>query len=152
MSKEQFVSLSGLPADGLMLRFLPIHKNGIILRVDEMDAGAYLFVKDVNIIEEKYMEQNLSLVSVSNEIAVSPNYLSSLIKKSTGSTFVDLLTKKRIMVAKELLLYSNLKIREIAEKCGYSDQHYFSYCFKKYTGMSPNACRRMETGENKQDE
>ena len=53
MSKEQFVSLSGLPADGLMLRFLPIHKNGIILRVDEMDAGAYLFVKDVNIIEEK---------------------------------------------------------------------------------------------------
>lgn len=116
------------------------------------DSTTLISEQALNIIEEKYMEQNLSLVSVSNEIAVSPNYLSSLIKKSTGSTFVDLLTKKRIMVAKELLLYSNLKIREIAEKCGYSDQHYFSYCFKKYTGMSPNACRRMETGENKQDE
>ena len=50
MSKEQFVAQSGLPANGLMLKFLPIHKNGIILRIDEMDAGAYLFVKNVKII------------------------------------------------------------------------------------------------------
>lgn len=106
----------------------------------------------LEIIEKNYMDQTLSLVSVSNEIAVSPNYLSALIKKSTGSTFIDLLSKKRIMEAKELLLYSNLKIREIAEKCGYSDQHYFSYCFKKYTGMSPNACRRMETEDKKTNE
>jgi AraC-type DNA-binding domain-containing proteins len=35
-----------------------------------------------------------------------------------------------------------MKIREISEKCGYNDQHYFSYCFKKYEGISPNACRR----------
>lgn len=106
----------------------------------------------LEISEKNYMDQTLSLVSVSNEIAVSPNYLSALIKKSTGSTFIDLLSKKRIMEAKELLLYSNLKIREIAEKCGYSDQHYFSYCFKKYTGMSPNACRRMETEDKKTNE
>ena len=32
--------------------------------------------------------------------------------------------------------------REIAERCGYSDQHYFSYCFKKYCGVSPNAMRQ----------
>ena len=93
------------------------------------------------IIEKNYMNQDLSLSYVSNEIAISPNYLSALIKKATGSTFVDLLSQKRIEVAKELLMCTDMKIREIAEKCGYSDQHYFSYCFKKYTGMSPNACR-----------
>lgn len=98
--------------------------------------------KALEIIENRYMAQDLSLVSISNEIAVSPNYLSSLIKKSTGSTFIDLLTKKRIETARELLLCSGMKIKEISEKCGYSDQHYFSYCFKKYMGMSPNACRR----------
>jgi two-component system response regulator YesN len=42
---------------------------------------------------------------------------------------------------------SNYKIREIAEQCGYNDQHYFSYCFKKITGMSPNACRRGDLEE-----
>ena len=34
---------------------------------------------------------------------------------------------------------------EIARRCGYSDQHYFSYCFKKYSGTSPGALRRSRT-------
>ena len=104
-------------------------------------SSTQLCDKAREIIEKNYMNQDLSLGYVSNEIAVSPNYLSALIKKATGSTFVDLLSQKRIEVAKELLMCTDMKIREIAEKCGYSDQHYFSYCFKKYTGMSPNACR-----------
>lgn len=98
--------------------------------------------KALEIIERQYMDPELSLVSISNEIAVSPNYLSALIKKYTDSTFIELLSKKRIEIAKDLLLCSSMKIREISEKCGYSDQHYFSYCFKKYTGESPIMCRR----------
>lgn len=105
----------------------------------------------IKLIETRYMDQELSLVSISNEIAISPNYLSSLIKKSTGSTFVDLLTGKRMEKARELLYYTSLKIKDIAEKCGYTDQHYFSYCFKKYTGTSPNACRRQNEGVQKQE-
>lgn len=96
----------------------------------------------IRIIEENYMNQDLSLVFVSTEIAVSPNYLSALLKRDTGSTFKDLLTRKRIEKAKELLMFTSMKVREISEKCGYNDQHYFSYCFKKYTGVSPNVCRR----------
>ena len=42
----------------------------------------------------------------------------------------------------ELVLEAPMKVREVSEKCGYNDQHYFSYCFKKYEGISPNACRR----------
>ena len=63
-------------------------------------------------------------------------------KKDTGETFKELLTKKRIETAKELLMDTNMKVREISEKCGYNDQHYFSYCFKKYSGTSPVALRR----------
>ena len=44
--------------------------------------------------------------------------------------------------ARELLLNSPLKIQEIAQRCGYQDQHYFSYCYKKYSGTSPVALRR----------
>lgn len=105
-------------------------------------SSSVLCDKALEMIDRRYADAELSLVTISNEIAVSPNYLSALIKKSTGSTFVDLLTRKRIETAKELLVCTGMKIREIAEKCGYRDQHYFSYCFKKYTGMSPNACRQ----------
>ncbi len=98
--------------------------------------------KAVEMIEKEYADPFLSLVSVSESINISPNYLSALIKKQTGKTFMALLTQKRCETAKELLTCSTMKIREIAEKCGYNDQHYFSYCFKKYSGVSPNALRR----------
>ncbi len=105
-------------------------------------SSTVLCDKALGIIEGQYMNPDISLVSVSSEISVSPNYLSALIKKSTGKTFIDLLTQKRIETAKDLLLCTNLKIKEISEKCGYNDQHYFSYCFKKYVGVSPNTCRQ----------
>jgi len=111
-------------------------------------SSTFICEQTSEIIENRYMDQGISLVSVSGEIAVSPNYLSALIKKMTGYTFVDLLTKKRIEVAKELLIGTSMKVREISERCGYNDQHYFSYCFKKYIGVSPNACRK-EYEENR---
>lgn len=109
-------------------------------------SGEILCDKALELIRTKYKDQELSVAKVSEEIAVSPNYLSSLIKKTTGSTFVELLTQKRMEKAKELLLCTSMKIWEITEACGYRDQHYFSYCFKKTMGISPNQCRR-ENGQ-----
>ncbi len=105
-------------------------------------SGSVICDRALSIMESRFMDPELSLNSISGEICVSPNYLSTLIKRSTGSTFIDLLTRKRMETAKKLLLETSMKIREISEKCGYNDQHYFSYCFKKYEGISPNACRR----------
>lgn len=101
----------------------------------------------VNIINERYSDEGLSLTEVSNELAVSPNYLSALIKKTKKKNFVSLLTEKRMKTAYDLLLCSNLKVLEISEKCGYSDQHYFSYCFKKFYGDSPGKIRSAQRGE-----
>lgn len=111
---------------------------------EKMTSGSDICDKALEIIEEEFENPEISLVSISNDISVSPNYLSALIKKSTGNTFIELLTKKRIETAQRLLVNSDLKIREITEKCGYSDQHYFSYCFKKYVGVSPNGYRREQ--------
>lgn len=102
----------------------------------------------MEIIESRYKEQELSVMLISEEIGVSPNYLSTLIKRTTGKTFVELLTKARIEKARELLCCTALKIREITEECGYRDQYYFSHCFKKMTGMSPNSCRREYGQQN----
>ncbi|MBQ2286176.1 MAG: response regulator [Clostridia bacterium] len=101
----------------------------------------------VNIINERYSDEGLSLTEVSNELAVSPNYLSALIKKTKKKNFVSLLTEKRMKTAYDLLLCSNLKVLEISKKCGYSDQHYFSYCFKKFYGDSPGKIRSAQRGE-----
>ena len=49
--------------------------------------------------------------------------------------------------ARELVTGTDLKLQEVARRCGYTDQHYFSYCFKKYCGESPNAMRRRLNAE-----
>ena len=99
----------------------------------------------VHIIDERYSDETLSLTGVSQELAVSPNYLSTLIKKTKKKNFITLLTEKRMQAAYDMLVCTNMRIQEITERCGYSDQHYFSYCFKKFYGESPNRVRQQNS-------
>ena len=103
-------------------------------------------------LDQNYMDANLSLVSLSGMLDVSPNHLSACIKKYTGETFINILIRKRMEAARELLTTTGFRVQEVAQRCGYMDQHYFSYCFKKYCGESPNAMRRRldaeKAGEN----
>ena len=100
--------------------------------------------RTLHIIKTRYMDEDLSLNLVSEELHVSPNYLSANMKKYAGDTFINLLIKRRMEVAKALINSGSMKIAEVAERCGYSDQHYFSFCFKKYFGVSPAKMRKSE--------
>jgi len=105
-------------------------------------GGEWLCRQAVAEIERHYREADLSLVSLSSLLNVSPNHLSACIKKYAGEGFLNLLIKRRMEAAKELLETTSLRVAEVAERCGYTDQHYFSYCFKKHFGVSPNALRQ----------
>ena len=105
-------------------------------------GGSLLCRRALELLDLHYMDASLSLVSLSGMLDVSPNHLSASMKKCTGETFINILIRKRMEAARELLTTSALKIQEVAQRCGYTDQHYFSYCFKKYCGESPNAMRR----------
>lgn len=98
----------------------------------------------MSIINNEYGDEELTLTVVSDKLHVSASYLSALVKKSKGESFITLLTKKRMEIAKDMVLFSGAKILEIAYKCGYNDQHYFSYCFKKQFGLSPNKMREKQ--------
>ncbi len=110
-------------------------------------GGNLLCKRAIDTISQHYMDANLSLVSLSAMLDVSPNHLSACIKKYAGETFINMLIRKRMEAAKELLANPEFKIQDIAQRCGYTDQHYFSYCFKKYCGESPNALRRRLEAE-----
>ena len=111
----------------------------------DVRKGGSLCERALEIIEQHYSDEDLSLASLSAMLDVSPNHLSACIKKTAGETFINILVRRRMETAQQLLLTTDLQIQEIARRCGYSDQHYFSYCFKKYSGTSPGALRRSHT-------
>lgn len=96
----------------------------------------------LQIIDKEYMDETLTLQSVSDRLHVSASYLGPNIKKNAGDTFINLLIRKRMAVALNLLQNSDSRIAEIARRCGYSDQSYFGYCFKKFYGVSPAKMRQ----------
>ncbi|MDB5053705.1 MAG: two component transcriptional regulator, AraC family [Bacilli bacterium] len=93
-------------------------------------------------LETYYYKEDLSLSEVAEQLKVDPNYLSKLLKKELGKSFIDCLTDIRIKKAIQYLNDPNPKIYEIAEKVGYNSQHYFSHTFKKITGFSPLEYRK----------
>jgi len=89
-----------------------------------------------------YMKKNLysdiSLDIIADEIKISPQHLSRIFKNKYAMTIGEYITDQRISYAKYLLCNSDLSIKDISSKIGYSDQNYFSRVFKKHTGKTPS--------------
>lgn len=84
----------------------------------------------------------LTREEVARRFHITPNYLSHLFQKSGAIGFNDYLTAVRLEKAKTLLRGYDLKIKEIAHRCGFEDSNYFCRIFKKHTARSPSDYRR----------
>jgi len=92
----------------------------------------------VEYIQRHYAQKGLTLNEVAQRNHVSPNYLSYLFKKHTGLNLWEYVIKLRMEESRRLLLHTDLRRYEIAEKVGYESPEHFSKIFKKYFGMSPS--------------
>ena len=94
-----------------------------------------------NYIKNNFEDNTLSLNDIAKYANMSPSYLSALYKKNNNQSISDTITSYRIDAAKEYLIKTNLSLKEISIKCGYTNQYYFSTSFKKQLGISPSNYR-----------
>jgi two-component system response regulator YesN len=95
-----------------------------------------------NYIDKYYWNPELCLEDAAAELQISPGYLSRLMKRESGFSFVEYLNRIRVKKATLLMNDPSAKAFEVAERVGYSSQHYFSRAFKKVTGTSPTDHRK----------
>lgn len=88
-------------------------------------------------IDESFTETGFTVASLAQELGYSPKYISSVIKKKTGTGFSEYLQKRRISYAVTLFDHGLDSVKNVAFLCGYADPLYFSTAFKKHTGLSP---------------
>jgi YesN/AraC family two-component response regulator len=74
---------------------------------------------------------------VAEHFNITPNHLSRLFQTHGRITFSGYLTSVRIDRAKHLLSNYNLKLDDIAARCGYHDTPYFCHVFKKVAKATP---------------
>jgi AraC family transcriptional regulator len=71
-------------------------------------------------------------------------YLSSLFSEVEGTTIEKYIINQKIEKVKELLVYDELTLSEIACKMGYSNVAYLSSQFKKVTGLTPSHFKQVK--------
>lgn len=87
-----------------------------------------------------------TIATYAEAVGISENYLSRLVKKSTGRSVGAWIDIVRIQRAKNLLSTSTMSVIDIATAVGIEDQSYFSRLFKKETGMTPSFFRKKMQG------
>lgn len=93
-------------------------------------------------IEEAY--QYATLEELAGEMNVALSTASKIVKKSTGMTFKELLQRKRLMQAANLMEHTNLPITEIIQRVGYDNTSYFHRIFRETYQMSPREYRNWK--------
>jgi len=80
---------------------------------------------------------------LAEQLHLSPNYLSDLLKKETGKGALDHIHQKIVEVAKQKLLIPDISISSVAYDLGFEYPQYFTRVFKKMTGTTPIEFRRI---------
>ena len=85
--------------------------------------------------------QDVSLEQAAEAMGMSSFYFSRFFRTSYNQTFLEYLTAYRIDRAVELLWQTDIPVREIASRVGYTDANYFTKVFKRHLGMTPTDYR-----------
>lgn len=94
-----------------------------------------------------HVTEGLVLENVAAVFYVSPNYLSTLIRKETGITYRQHVINAKLAVAKQMLADTRMRVEDIAYAIGYENYISFYNVFRKMENMSPTEYRFSKCGE-----
>ena len=121
-----------------------INKNIIENSADNVNFSRELLANSIKTFLEKNYDQSLSNNDLENKFSYSSVHIANVFKEYYKTTPLDYLYKFRIKTAMKLLSKNNnLNIAEVGQQCGFPDPSYFSKSFKKLTGYSPDAYRKI---------
>jgi two-component system response regulator YesN len=146
---EQHASEQVFQIPSIATRTVPDPVSGLYDAYEEMrtelsegDNCESFVVLARNYVDKNYWNPDLCLEDAAEELQVSPGYLSRLMKRETGFSFVEYVNRVRVKKAVMLMTDPSAKVYEVAERVGYRSQHYFCRAFKKVTGSSPTDRRK----------
>lgn len=96
-----------------------------------------------------YIQQNifepkmLKAEKMSIHFSISIHYLGKYFKKQTGETLQGYISNYKLRLIETRLLYSDMRINEIAYELNYTDESHLNRAFKKFKGISPSEYKKQ---------
>lgn len=123
-----------------------LHKTGLEL-MDDKKAVLIERIKNAIIEMVHYKSDPLKVNFsdyLSEKLDYDYNYLSNLFSEIQGTTIEKFIISHKIEMVKELIIYDELSLTEIAWKMHYSSVAHLSYQFKKVTGLPPSHFKMLK--------
>lgn len=125
--------------------------NGLLkFGLELMDDKRSILISKIKavIIEMIHYEEELPRVNnseyIANKLQYDYKYLSALFSEVQGITIEQYIINNKIEKVKELLVYNEMNLTEIASKLHYSSVAHLSAQFKKITGLTPSHFKQMK--------
>lgn len=96
---------------------------------------------------DRYALQGITAADVVARLHVSRSLADLRFREVTGTSILEAILARRLDEVKRLLRETNLRISEIAARCGYRDANYLKNLFKKRTGMSMRKWRAQSSSQ-----
>lgn len=147
-SFQQFYSnLNNIPDSKVIDICYKILCNVIYRRKKCMETqNAHYFSEYISVavayIEENIHDESLTITSVAAQIYLNPVYFGRVFKNIKKMSFKQYVLKRRMELAKKLILEGKDSISAIGEKVGMPNPSYFTQTFKKYTNFLPSEYKK----------
>ncbi len=92
-------------------------------------------------------DKDLKLSDLAEKFPYSESHLRLLFRKRMGMSLGTYIQKVKMNRARSLLVSSGLNVSQVAQSCGYDSLYSFSRAFKKTTGLSPLAYKKVNTAK-----
>jgi len=91
-------------------------------------------------------DEEVSVEAVTKELGYTRQYISGRFHRLTGRMLSHFLKEKRLEKAARLLKGGNMRVSQIARRCGFDSENYFRQQFRQRFGMSPRQFRSASMG------
>jgi AraC family transcriptional regulator len=124
-------------------------------RIDDKKSRLIEKIRNIVVEQVHYSSGHLNLNwsdIITGSLPYDYKYLSNLFSSVEGITIEQYIIRQKVEKAKELIIYDELNLSEIAYRLGYSSIAHFSSQFKKITGMTPSAFKNLNPGRKPLDQ
>jgi len=118
---------------------------GLTMPNKVVDNTANTIVQLFNYIQENiYDGEKLRADIIANHFGFADGYLSRYFKKHTGESIQQYIINYKLKLVETRLQHSDMRINEIVNELGFTDESHLNRLFKKYKGLTPTAFRKQQ--------